>query len=143
MGRLGHSARDFLFAAMLAVALMLGGCGSGTTQKVTTQTIVTTVSAPTRPALPGINKPAVTIGDKNFTEQFVLGQLYYQALKAQGYTVTIDRNIGPLEVSLQALRTGSLSMYPEYVGTWDAQVARYRRRFHNRVSAYRAAQRYA
>ncbi len=28
----------------------------------------------------------MTIGDKNFTEQFVLGELYSQALQAQGFT---------------------------------------------------------
>jgi osmoprotectant transport system substrate-binding protein len=85
----------------------------------------------------------VTIGDKNFTEQFVLGELYYLALKAQGYSVNINRNIGPLEVSLGALHSGSLSMYPEYIGIWDGQVAGYRRRFHSMLSAYRAGQRYA
>ena len=35
--------------------------------------------------LPGTGRPAVTIGDKNYPEQFVLGQLYLKALKAQGF----------------------------------------------------------
>jgi osmoprotectant transport system substrate-binding protein len=143
MGHLGHSVRACLFAATLAAALFVSGCGGGGTQRLTTQTIITTISAPTQPALPGTGKPEVTIGDKNFTEQFVLGQLYYLALKAQGYAVNINRNIGPLEVSLQALQTGSLSMYPEYIGTWDSQVAGLGRHFHSMLSAYRAGQRYA
>ena len=46
-----------------------------------------TTSADDRPALPGTGKPPVTIGDKNYTEQFVLGELYYQALSAQGFKV--------------------------------------------------------
>ena len=29
----------------------------------------------------------MTIGDKNITEQFVLGELYHLALQAQGFTV--------------------------------------------------------
>ncbi len=37
-------------------------------------------------ALPGTGKPAVTMGDKDFAEEFLLGQLYSQALKAKGYT---------------------------------------------------------
>ena len=40
-----------------------------------------------------------TIGDKNSTEQFVLGELYCQALPAQGFKVTLNRNIGPTEVT--------------------------------------------
>jgi osmoprotectant transport system substrate-binding protein len=143
MSQFGHSARVCLFAATLAVAAALSGCGGRGTVRVTTETIIRTVSAPTQPALPGTNRPPVTIGDKNFTEQFVLGELYYLALKAQGYSVSITRNIGPIEVSLQALNTGSLSMYPEYVRTWDAQVAGDRRHFHSMLSAYRAGQRYA
>ena len=31
-----------------------------------------------------------TIGDKNFTEQFILGELYFQALTAEGFNVDAD-----------------------------------------------------
>ena len=34
---------------------------------------------------PGKGKPPVTIGDKNFTEQYILGELYSQALRAKGF----------------------------------------------------------
>ena len=47
----------------------------------------------------------MTIGDKNFTEQFVLGELYTLALEAQGYTVALNQNIGPTSVTL-ALQKG-------------------------------------
>ena len=33
---------------------------------------------------PGVGKPAVTIGDKNFTEENILGELYAQALQGEG-----------------------------------------------------------
>ncbi|HEX2396795.1 MAG TPA: glycine betaine ABC transporter substrate-binding protein, partial [Solirubrobacteraceae bacterium] len=38
---------------------------------------------------PGAGRPPVTLGSKNFTEQFVLGQLYKQALEARGFRVTL------------------------------------------------------
>jgi osmoprotectant transport system substrate-binding protein len=100
------------------------------------------VSRP-RPTLPGQGKPPVTIGDKNFTEQFVLGELYAQALQAQGYSVLLNRNIGPLEVTMQALRSGRLDMYPEYVETWNSQIAGYRHAFKNGRAALNAARHYA
>ena len=117
-----------------------GGRRAVTTTSSATSSATATA---TIPALPGAGKPAVTIGDKNYTEQFVLGQLYLQALKAQGFTVTINQNIGPTEVTRQALKTGALAMYPEYLDVFDSAMAGYRHGFRSRRDAYRAAVRYA
>ncbi|MBK5110850.1 MAG: quaternary ammonium transporter [Thermoleophilia bacterium] len=59
----------------------------------------------------------LTIGSKNFTEQIVLGEIYAQGLKAAGYTVKTDLNLGSETVALQALNQGEISGYPEYVST--------------------------
>ncbi|HZU39831.1 MAG TPA: glycine betaine ABC transporter substrate-binding protein [Solirubrobacteraceae bacterium] len=130
-----------LAAALVAVSI-LGGCGGARTS---TLTITTTVAAPGTPTppLPGTGRPAVTIGDKNLTEQFVLGELYYEALRAQGYTATLNRNIGPTEVTMQALQAGTLSMYPEYLSSWDTAVAGYRRHFPSALAAFHAGQSWA
>jgi osmoprotectant transport system substrate-binding protein len=93
--------------------------------------------------LPGTGKPLVTIGDKNFTEEFILGELYYYALRAQGYSVQLNQNIGPLEVTMQDLKTGQLAMYPEYLNIWDTQVAHQTGPFASRQAAYQAGQAYA
>jgi osmoprotectant transport system substrate-binding protein len=93
--------------------------------------------------LPGTGKPPITIGDKNYTEQFVLGDLYREALQAQGYTVDLNQNIGPTQVTLQAISSGSLDMYPEYLNVFDSTIAGYHSAFGSRSSAYAAAQRYA
>jgi osmoprotectant transport system substrate-binding protein len=66
---------------------------------------------------PGKGKPAVTIGDKNFPEEYVLGDLYQQALAAKGYTVHLKANIGSSEVIDKALTSGKIDAYPEYTGT--------------------------
>jgi osmoprotectant transport system substrate-binding protein len=94
-------------------------------------------------ALPGAGKPVITVGDKNFAEQFVLGQLYVQALRAQGYSVNINQNIGPTDVTVQALQHGSLTIYPEYLNTFNTAVAGYRHGFGTLLDAYQAAQHYA
>ena len=85
----------------------------------------------------------VTIGDKNYTEQFVLGQLYLQALQADGFSVNINDNIGPTEVTLQALKAGTLAMYPEYLDVFNTAVAGYRHSFPTQLAAYTAAEHYA
>lgn len=75
----------------------------------------TTTTTTTAPVLPGTGRPAVTIGDKNYGEQFVLGQLYLLALQAQGFKVSINQGIGPTSVVLGSLRRHTLAMYPEYL----------------------------
>ncbi len=67
-------------------------------------------------AQPGKGKPAITMGDKNFAEEYVLGELYSQALRAKGYTVDLKSNIGASDVIDKALTSGKIDMYPEYTG---------------------------
>jgi osmoprotectant transport system substrate-binding protein len=73
---------------------------------------------------PGKGKPAVTLGTKDFTEEFVLGELYKQALEAKGYKVNLKKNIGSTEIIDKALTSGQIDGYPEYLGVSVAVVAR-------------------
>jgi osmoprotectant transport system substrate-binding protein len=69
------------------------------------------VSAPTSTAV-----TTISLGTKDFTEEFVLGQLYKQALEHKGINVDYHENIGSTEVIQTALRSGKINAYPEYVG---------------------------
>jgi len=158
MGQVGSA------AACGMAALGLAACGAGSHQATaaavpppstvtvtttatvtatTTTTTTATTTATTTVSLPGAGRPPVTIGDENTPEQFLLGQLYYQALKAQGFAVSLNQSIGPTPVILQSLATGQLAMYPEYLDTWDTSVAGSTRQYRTRESAYLAGQRYA
>jgi osmoprotectant transport system substrate-binding protein len=128
-------------AGTALAAVALAGCGGASSTAVTLPP-TSTGTTQTIP-LPGKGKPTVTIGDKNYTEQFVLGELYYQALQAQGFPVVINQNIGPTQVTMQALKTGQLGMYPEYIDTLNSQLAGYTRQFKTPRSAYLAGQRWA
>ena len=59
----------------------------------------------------------ITVGSKNFTEQFILGEIYAQALEAAGYTVRKDLNLGSEQIALRALKGGDVDGYPEYTST--------------------------
>ena len=63
------------------------------------------------------SKPTITVGSKNFTEQFVLGEIYAQALEAAGYKVNKQLNLGSELIAHKALQTGKVDAYPEYNGT--------------------------
>ena len=58
----------------------------------------------------------IIIGTKNFPEQFILGQLYKQALEAKGFKVSYKESIGSTELIGKALTSGKITMYPEYTG---------------------------
>jgi glycine betaine/choline ABC-type transport system substrate-binding protein len=74
------------WVALLAVALAIGlaACGSDDDKSAESSSGSTSANAQ-----PGKGKPPITIGAKNFTEEFILGQLYTQALKAKGYEVSL------------------------------------------------------
>lgn len=145
--------------AVVVVALACAGCGkagSGASTPVpasststsrssssAASSTTTTTTSTTTPTLPGTGRPSIALGDKNYTEQFLLGQLYDQALTAEGFTVSLNPNIGPTQVTLQALKAGSLAMYPEYLNVFTSSIAGYQRRFRTQLGAYNAAQRWA
>jgi osmoprotectant transport system substrate-binding protein len=90
-------------------------------------------------AQPGKGKPPVTLGDKNFTEQYILGELYAQALGAKGYTVRVKSNIGSSEIIDKALTSGKIDFYPEYTGVILTELAHQTRRPSDADEAYQAA----
>ena len=89
------------FAVALAIPIVLGGtANAGTTAS-----------------------PTITVGTKNFTEAFVLGQLYKQALEAKGFKVGYKENIGSSELIDTALTSGKINFYPEYTGVLALNIA--------------------
>ena len=60
---------------------------------------------------------SLTVGSANFPENVILGEIYAQALKAQGATVQTKENIGARPKYFPALKSGSLDLFPEYTGS--------------------------
>jgi len=81
--------------------------------------------------------PTITIGTKNFPEEFILGELYKQALEAKGFTVKYKENIGSTEIVQTALTSNKINFYPEYTGVIVQDV------FHKTNSPKTAAATYA
>ncbi|NLS00125.1 ABC transporter [Rhizobium sp. P38BS-XIX] len=66
----------------------------------------------------------VKIGSKNFTEQFVVAEIYAQALEKAGVKVERHLNLGATLVAQTALTNGDIDFYPEYTGTALAAVVK-------------------
>src|SRR3954447_21534434 len=106
---------------------MLAGCGGGGGGGPKKQTVTTP------------QPPQITIGTKNFPEQYILGELYKQALEAKGFRVRLKSDIGASEIIDQALLGGGIDMYPEYVGVLLSEIANERMRPRTPAAAYEAA----
>ena len=93
---------------LMVLALPIAACGEDTTGGS---------------AQPQGTELQLTLGTKDFTEQFLLGELYEQALAARGYKVTLRKDIGSTEVIDTQLTSGQIDAYPEYLGVAVTVVA--------------------
>ncbi len=59
----------------------------------------------------------VRVGSKNFTEQFIVAEIYAQALEAAGMKVERKINLGGTLIAQKALEEKQIDLYPEYTGT--------------------------
>jgi osmoprotectant transport system substrate-binding protein len=60
---------------------------------------------------------AVRVGSKNFTESFVIAEIYAQALERAGMRVERLFNLGSTQIAIAAMERGNIDCYPEYTGT--------------------------
>lgn len=63
------------------------------------------------------DKGTVTVASKDFTEEFILGEMYALLLENGGYKVVRKINLGGTPVAQQALLNSEIDLYPEYTGT--------------------------
>ncbi|HET8678572.1 MAG TPA: glycine betaine ABC transporter substrate-binding protein [bacterium] len=87
-----HSFRLVVIGALVAV--LFAGCGQRAAQQTT-----------------------VKIGSKDFTEEFILAEMYSLLLEDAGFKVERKFNLGGTPVAHAALQKGDIDLYPEYTST--------------------------
>jgi glycine betaine/choline ABC-type transport system substrate-binding protein len=107
----------FAAIAVLACTVFLAACGDDNDDNSSSSTTGTTQAAEVIKKNPQNDGVTIKVGSKNFTEQFLLGEIYAQALQAAGYTVKKDLNQGDEKIALKALRAEEIDGYPEYANT--------------------------
>jgi osmoprotectant transport system substrate-binding protein len=125
--------------AALGCVALISACGSSSKSKPSTTAKTTSKSTA---ALPGKGKPTIVLGDKNFTEEFILGELYAQAFRAKGYTVVLKPNIGSTELINRVLQAGQINAYPEYLGEIASSLAGYSKPLVSEAQTYNIAEAY-
>jgi glycine betaine/choline ABC-type transport system substrate-binding protein len=103
-----------LFALLAAAALAAGvaACGGDDNESATTGGEAGLIQE--NPDNSGVH---ITVGSKNFTEEFILGEIYAQGLEAAGYDVSKKLNFGSETIAYKAIKDGEISGYPEYTST--------------------------
>jgi len=87
-------------------------------------------------------KPTIVIGTKNFTEEYILGQLYGQALAAKGFHVVYKGSFGSSELANTAIDSGKMDFYPEYTGIIVLDLAKSKTFPPSAAATYAAAKKY-
>jgi osmoprotectant transport system substrate-binding protein len=106
MKRLG---RVRALVALLLAVVALAACGE--------------VKQPNASEQPAGAKLRLNLATKNFTESFIMCELYKQALEQNGFTIVVRKNVGGTEVLDEKLRSGEIDAYPEYIGLAASAVA--------------------
>ncbi|MGG6292953.1 glycine betaine ABC transporter substrate-binding protein [Leptolyngbya sp. AN02str] len=65
----------------------------------------------------GGSSAAIRVGSKDFTEQFIIGEMYALVLEKAGLTVERKLNLGGTPVAQAGLVNNEIDLYPEYTGT--------------------------
>ena len=100
---------------LIVCVLLLAGCSGGDDPPKRAAT-------PTPTATEG-PRGRVVLATKNFTEQYILGHIYAQALEARGFDIELEENVGSSEIVDQALKIGVVDMYLEYMGVIAGELA--------------------
>jgi len=109
--------------AVLSLAVFIGACGDDSDEGSGSAGGGTETQAEESGGGKAIQKdPAnasktFTVGSKNFAEQYILGEIYAQALEAAGFKVKKQLDLGSEQVAYKSLRDGRIDAYPEYSGT--------------------------
>jgi osmoprotectant transport system substrate-binding protein len=120
------------FAVSFGVALLIGLTACGGAKHSGVAGAQKTLSS----------KPTIVLGTKNFTEEYILGQLYGQALQAKGFHVVFKGNFGSSELADTAIRKGKMNFYPEYTGIIVLDLAKATKFPQSAAATYRLAKQY-
>jgi osmoprotectant transport system substrate-binding protein len=88
------------------------------------------------------SKPTIVLGTKNFGEEYILGQLYGQALQAKGFKVQFKGSFGSSELANVAIQKNKMNFYPEYTGVIALDLAGLKNAPKTAAATYDAAKKY-
>lgn len=109
---------------LLLVAVLIAGCGTeeppmaGTDETADQQEQTAAPAEPTEAdSPPEGDLGEVAVGSKDFTEEFIIAEMYALLLEEAGFEVERKFNLGGTPIAHQAILDGDINLYPEYTST--------------------------
>ena len=99
---------------LIAILVISAGC-TATPSPTATQSGAST--AGNTPSSPSGALGTIKVGSKDFTEEFIIAEMYAQLLENAGFKVERNLNLGGTPVAQTALVNGEIDLYPEYTST--------------------------
>jgi osmoprotectant transport system substrate-binding protein len=65
----------------------------------------------------GSTSAPIKVGSKDFTVEFIVGEMYALMLETEGFKVERKLNLGGTPVAQEAITKGDIDLYPEYTST--------------------------
>ncbi len=78
------------------------------------------------PAAPAQAAETLHVGSKRFTESYVLGELLTRTAATTGTPAEHRQGLGNTAIVFEALKAGSIDVYPEYLGTIDSEILKHK-----------------
>jgi osmoprotectant transport system substrate-binding protein len=72
--------------------------------------------SPSSEASQAAELPTISVGSAGFSEAALVGEIYAQALEAQGFTVERNLELGERDAVRAAIDGGDINLYPDYLG---------------------------
>jgi osmoprotectant transport system substrate-binding protein len=104
-------------APTTASATIATSASSASTATIATSATTATIATSSPVSAPAGNLGTITIGSKDFTEEFIVAEIYAQVLENAGFKVNRKLNLGGTPVAQAAIVKGDIDLYPEYTST--------------------------
>ncbi len=95
-----------LIMLIVLLATLMAACGNNQTA----------TTAPTGSGTTPANT-TIRIASKDFTEQYIVGEMYALLLEKAGFKVERKIGLGATDIAQAAMEKGEIDIYPEYTGT--------------------------
>ena len=116
------SKKSSILAVLLVATMLLAACAPATAAPATAAPAAATTAPTAMPATTAAvpvtgSAGTITVGSKDFTEEFIVAEMYAQVLENAGFTVNRKLNLGGTPIAQAAIVKGDIDLYPEYTST--------------------------
>lgn len=106
-----------VISLLVLATLFLSACAPAAVTSAPTAANTSPTTANPAPTNPPASAGSIKIGSKDFTEEFIVAEMYAQLLEKAGFTVERKLNLGGTPIAQTAIVNGDIDLYPEYTST--------------------------